>query len=172
MTIPKLTLDTNLLYRYWKPQNEKDKEKKILVEKLLNLAKLGKVDLAVTRRIRQDIPKPPLSDRLKDLPELHIVETGSIARFDGSWLLDGREMFADPKFHGFLPTAQKLAKERGETPPDDRDWDHLDAHYLLQRDIFLTWDDGIICLSKELKDIFGINVCRPDDYLQTFNSSN
>jgi len=87
-------------------------------------------------------------------------------------MLDGREMFADPKFHGFLSTAQKLAKQRGKKPPDWRDWDHLDAHYLLQRDVFLTWDNRIICLSKELKDNFGINVSRPEEYLVTFNSSN
>jgi hypothetical protein len=141
-----------------------------IVENLLELAKLGKVDLAVTRRIRQDIPKPELSNRLNDLPELKIAETGSIARYDGSWLLDGREMFGDETFNDFLPTAAELSKQRGETPPDWRDWDHVHAHYLLQRDVFLTWDNGIICLSKELKDNFGINVSRPDEYLQTFNS--
>jgi hypothetical protein len=66
---------------------------------------------------------------------------------------------------------QRLAKQRGKKPPDERDWDHLHAHYLLQRDIFLTWDDGIICLSKELKDNFGINVSKPDEYLQTFTAA-
>ena len=167
MSIPKLTLDTNLLIDYWKQREKMD-----IVETLLELAKLGKVDLAVTRRIRQDIPRPVLSDRLNDLPELHIEETGSIARYDGSWLLDGREMFGDKTFNDFLPTAAKLAKQRGENPPDWRDWDHLHAHYLLQRDVFLTRDGGIICLSKELKDNFGINVSRPDEYLQTFSSSN
>jgi hypothetical protein len=167
MAIPKLTLDTSVLVEYWKQQKKMD-----VVEKLLELAKLGKVDLAVTRRIRQDIPKPKLSNKLNDLPELRIEETGSIARFDGSWLLDGREMFADATFHDFLSTATELAKQRGKTPPDWRDWDHIHAHYLLQRDIFLTWDDGIICLSKELKDKFGVSVSRPDEYLQTFNSSN
>jgi hypothetical protein len=167
MAIPKLTLDTNLLISYWKRREKWD-----IVENLLELAKLGKVDLAVTRRIRQDIPRPELSNRLNELPELQIAETGSIARFDGSWLLDGREMFADMEFGGFFPTAVELATQRGATPPDWRDWDHLHAHYLLQRDVFLTWDGGIICLSKELKDNFGINVSRPDEYLQTFNSSN
>ena len=81
-------------------------------------------------------------------------------------------MFGDETFNDFLPTAAELAKQRGKTPPDWRDCDHLHAHYLLQRDVFLTWDDGIICLSIELKDNFGINVNRPDEYLHTFNSSN
>lgn len=171
MAIPKLTLDTNVLTEYWKRR-----EKWEIVENLLELAKLGKVDMAVTRRIRQDIPKPELSNRLNDLPELQIAETGSIVRYDGTWLLDGREMFGDNIFSDFLPTAQRLAKQRlakgHGKPPDERDWDHLHAHYLLQRDVFLTWDGGINCLSKELKDNFGINVSRPDEYLQTFNSTN
>ena len=165
MTVPKLTLDTNLLIEYWKRQKKMD-----TVENLLELAKFGKVDLAVTRRIRQDIPRPALSEKLNDLPELKIEETGSIARF-GYWLLDGREMFGDKTFDDFLSSATELAKQRGKTPPDWRDWDHLHAHYLLQRDVFLTWDDGIVCLSKELKDNFDINVSRPDEYLQIFNES-
>jgi predicted nucleic acid-binding protein len=165
MDIPKLTLDTNLLIEYWKRQKKMD-----IVENLLELAKLGKVDLAVTRRIRQDIPKPELSNRLNDLPELQIAETGSIARF-GYWLLDGREMLGDETFNDFLPTAAKLATQRGETPPDWRDWDHLHAHYLLKRDVFLTWDNGIICLSKELKDKFDINVISPDEYLESYTTT-
>ncbi|HCK67135.1 MAG TPA: hypothetical protein DHW49_12800 [Anaerolineae bacterium] len=165
MFIPKLTLDTNLLIEYWK-----QRKKTGTVESLLELAKLGKVDLAVTRRIRQDIPFPALSERLNELPELQITETGSIARF-GYWLLDGREMFGDQKFGDFLSTASELAKQRGKTPPDWRDWDHVHTHYLLQRDMFLTWDDGIICLSKELKNIFDVNVIRPDEFLQNFNGS-
>ncbi len=166
MTIPKLTLDTNLLIEYWMLGKKMD-----TVENLLELAKLGKVDLAVTARIRQDIPRPPLSNNINNLPELKISETGSIIRW-GYWLLDGRQMFADETFHDFLNTAVELAKKRGKTPPDWRDWDHLHAHYLLKRDVFLTWDDGIICLSTELKDKFDINIVSPDEYLQTFAINN
>lgn len=89
-----------------------------IVENLRELAKPGKVDLAVTRRIRHDIPKPDLSNRLNDLPELQIAEKGSIARYDRSWLLDGREMFCVETFNDFLTIAAELAKQRGETPPD------------------------------------------------------
>jgi hypothetical protein len=140
-----------------------------IVESLLNLAKLGKVDLAVTRRIRQDIPKPELSNKLNELPELLIEETGTVARY-GFWLLDGREMIGDNKFTNFLPIAIELAKKRGKTPPDWRDLDHLQAHYLLHRDVFLTWDEGIICLFTELKEGFNLDVKRPDEYLDFFNS--
>ncbi len=160
MGIPKLTLDTNLLFEYWRQR------KKIgVIEKLLELAKQGKVDLAVTARVREDIPLPPLAYRLNELPELQITETGSVTRL-GSWVL-GRDMLGDETFENFHATASELAKGRGKSPPDRRDWDHLHAHYLLKRDVFLTWDEGIICLSQELKDNFGINVIKPDEYLQT-----
>jgi len=68
MNIPKLTLDTNLLLEYWKQQKRMD-----VTEKLLSLARLGKIDLAVTARIREDIPRPPLADRINELPELQII---------------------------------------------------------------------------------------------------
>jgi len=75
-------------------------------------------------------------------------------------------MLGDKKFGEFYATACELANRRKKNPPDRRDWDHLHAHYLLKRDVFLTWDQGIICLSQELKDNFSINVIRPDQYVQ------
>ena len=54
MTIPKLTLDTNLLHTYWKRRDKVE-----VVERLLSLARQAKVDLAVTARVREDIPRLP-----------------------------------------------------------------------------------------------------------------
>jgi len=156
--IPKLTLDTNLLLEYWKQQN-----KSCAVEKLLLLAEQGKVDLAVTARIHEDIPDLPLAEKINELPELNINETGSVTRL-GYWKL-GRDMLGDKNFSGFFQLAAILANQRGKKPPDWRDWDHLHAHYLLKRDVFLTWDEGILCLSKELEDRFGIVVMKPERIL-------
>jgi hypothetical protein len=165
MNIPTLTLDTNLLLEYWKHQDRID-----IVERLLELAKQDKVDLAVTARIREDIPHPPLADNLNNLAEMQIVETGSVTRL-GSWVL-GRDMFADEAFGHYFDKAIELASKRGKKPPDWRDWDHLHAHYLLKRDTFLTWDEGILCLAQELKDNFGINITKPDEYLRAFAFNN
>lgn len=168
MNIPKLTLDTTLLFEYWKQGKNKD-----VTEELLALAKQGKVDLAVTARVRADIPKPPLADRLNELPELKVEETGSVPALD-YWVL-GRDMLGDEEFKSYWPTAFELAKtrvEKNQKPPNEKDWDHLHAHYLLKRDAFLTWDNGIICLTQELKDKFGINIIKPDDYLQIFTANN
>jgi len=165
MTIPKLTLDTNLLHTYWKRRDKVE-----VVERLLSLARQAKVDLAVTARVREDIPRLPLAKRLNELPELNINETSSVARL-GFWVL-GRDMLGDEAFENYWSTACELAKQRGENPPDWRDWDHLHAHYLLQREVFLSWDRGIICLSGELTTNFGILVMKPEEYLQIFDADN
>ena len=164
MGVPTLTLDTNLLLEYWKQRDKKE-----IVESLLFLAEQGKVDLAVTARVREDIPRPPLAMRLNQLSELNIKETGTVARV-GLWAI-GRDMLGDKAFEAFWPDACKLAKQHGKTPPDFRDWDHLHAHYLQQRDIFLTWDGGITCIAEELRAYFGIVVMTPEDYLQTIEAS-
>ncbi len=161
MSIPSVTLDTNLLHEYWKQRHKSE-----IVERLLLLAKEAKIDLAVTARVHEDIPRPPLAKRLNELQELNINETGSVTRL-GYWVL-GRDMLGDPNFENYWLPACELAKQRGKKPPDWRDWDHLHAHYLLKREIFLTWDEGITCLSEELKSSFCIIVMKPERYLQIF----
>ena len=165
MNVPRLTLDTNLLLEYWKNQ-----AKRKAVEKLSLLAKEGKVDLVVTARIREDVPLSPLAQKIDELPELGINETGSVTRL-GYWVL-GRDMLGDEAFNDFWSTAQALAEQRGKKPPDWRDWDHLHAHYLLHQDIFLTWDEGIICLSDDLRTQFGLVVMRPEAFLHLASNSN
>jgi len=162
MPIPTLTLDTNLLHELWKQRAKVE-----YVEQLLDLAAQGKVDLAVTRRVHEDIPNPPLATRLNDLPRLNIDKTGSVTRI-GYWLL-GEDMLGDENFEGYYLTASGLAQKRGKNPPDWRDWDHLHAHYLLNRDVFLTWDGGITCLARELKELFGIVIMKPEEYLESYD---
>ena len=158
MGIPTITLDTNLLHEYWKRRPKVE-----AVEKLILLAEQGKISLAVTARVHEDIPNPPLSERLGELPELNISETASVTRL-GYWVL-GRDMLGDDAFESFYLTAYEMSKHSGRTPPNWKDWDHLHAHYLLHRDFFLTWDEGIVCLSKTLKARFGIVVMKPEEYL-------
>jgi hypothetical protein len=160
MGVFKLTLDTNLLLEYWKDQDKRD-----VVETLLRLKMEGKVDLAVTSRVREDVPFPPLTNNLERLGELGIDETGAVARL-GYWVL-GRDFLGDEVFDGFFPTAEKLAIKHGKKPPDWRDWDHIHTHYLLKRDVFLTWDEGIVCLANEMRTRFGIEIMKPEVFLST-----
>ena len=46
MECPQVTLDTNLLLEYWKQQ-----DRRMIVERLIELARAGRVNLAVTARI-------------------------------------------------------------------------------------------------------------------------
>jgi hypothetical protein len=56
----RLTLDTNLLQEFWRDQQRRE-----VVQRLLELADAGEVELAVTNRIVDDIPGGPLVDRVR-----------------------------------------------------------------------------------------------------------
>jgi hypothetical protein len=166
MSTPKVTLDTNLLQEYWRLR-----PKAKIVEQVLALNQQGKIQLAVTARIHEDIPYLALSDKINELPDLSIEKTASIAGV-GVWMLD-RDMLGGDSFDAYWPTAKALAQQRiskKKEPPDWRDWDHLHAHFLLRRDVFLTWDEGILSLSSELKSLFQVVVMTPEECLKTIPS--
>jgi uracil-DNA glycosylase len=152
-----LTFDANLLLEYWK-----DRPKKATVEELLRLAERGEVDLAVTARIREDVPRDPLAARVDQLPELGIKETGSVARLD-IWVL-GRDHVGSEEFEALRLQLQSEWEPGNPEFPDLRDWDHLHAHMLQGRDAFLTWDKAILRLGPRLER-FGIQVTTPEQYL-------
>jgi hypothetical protein len=82
--VQRLTLDTMLLQDYWK-----QRPRRAVTEPLLELARAGGVDLAVTARIREDVPNEPLATEVNRLSQLKVEETGSITRL-GYWVL-GRD---------------------------------------------------------------------------------
>ena len=124
-TVVKLTLDTNLLLEYWKEQYRAP-----VIEELLSLATSDAVELAVTARIREDIPRPPFADRIKELNTLHVNELPTIARY-GYWLLDGNQHFGHKEFFDFSDEITAMLEKSGvkRRLPDWRDWDHLHVHY-------------------------------------------
>ena len=161
--MPKLTLDTNLLLEYWKKQN-----KVAVVEKLLELSDNGRIDLVVTSRIHADIDRPPLSERINELPELGVQIIGSVFRLDYS-ALDGGDMLGDDEFMNVFATLEQNLKHQGKELPDWRDSDHLHGHYLAGRDTFLTWDGGILSIAPEIEIQLGIVVMQPEEYLATLD---
>lgn len=154
----KVTLDTNLLFEYWI-----DGPRRAVVERLLALAGRKNIDLAITARVREDIPNEPLASKINALPDLGVQETGSVARFD-YWIL-GRDQLGSDEFETFRLELESDRKERDPKLPDWRDWDHPHAHMLQQRSAFLTWDRAILRLSKVLQACFGIRVQAPEDLL-------
>jgi len=159
-----LTLDSNITIEYWKNQLRRS-----VVEKLLALARTGEVSLMVTARIREDIPQEPLARELDRLPELGVVEGPSVARL-GFWVL-GRDMLGS---NGFVAVSSEIEAEfrrTGRNPPDWRDFDHLHAHMLQGRDVYLTWDRRVLDAADMLRVRFSLRVSSPEQYLDSRPSS-
>ncbi len=156
--ILRLTLDTNVPFEHWRQRPKAD-----IVRKLIDLAHQGRVELAVTARIYEDVPKDPLASEIQQLPELKIRIIPTIARVGYGRL--NRDVVAD---HHFIAFAREIEQRPVKGKPDWRDFDHLHAHYLQKRDVFLTWDQDILGLRQELFDRFGIVVKKPEEFLEEF----
>ena len=158
---PTVTLDTNVVIEWLE-----DQAKIEYVNELLELGKSFKIDLAVTGRISDDIPEPPLADRINELPNLNIHDIGSVIRF-GPWKA-GIDVAGNDEFKKFLDSpaiVKKLNQMNAEKRPDWRDWDHLHTHYRYKRDCFLTWDKGILHFADELKKKLDVIVMKPDTFI-------
>jgi hypothetical protein len=158
---PSATLDTNLLQEYWK-----NRTKRATVEQLIERAGRGELALAVTARIREDIPNEPLASKIETLNQIGVEEIASVIRPD-YWLL-GRDTLVNVDL--FVTISESLDKARyaaGQSAPDWRDWDHVHAHHHAGRDVFLTWDGDILSVGPELHRQLGIVVMTPENFLAT-----
>ena len=158
---PTVTFDTSVIIEYWKNQAKIEH-----VEKLLELAQKWEIDLAVTRRIHDDIPRQPLANNINDLPNLNIHEIGAVIRV-GNWKI-GIDIAGSDDFKKLIDSIESSVKFRDmnkDKRPDWRDWDHIHTHYMYGRDYFLTWDSKILHFKEELHDELGITVMEPETYL-------
>ena len=154
--IPTVTLDTSVIFDYWKQGNTAT-----IVEALLLLASKRRLSLRVSRRIREDVPRPPLAAKIDDLPKLGVSLMGSVIRpHDWSVGIDAIGSVEFGEAHNRLFRQGNKRKR-----PDQRDWDHLHAHFVNRRDFFLTRDRGIIDLCAHLKAELGIVAMEPDEFL-------
>lgn len=161
VTMERLTLDTNLLQELWKDQPKRD-----VVERLLALAERGEVEVVVTARINEDIPGGDLASKIGELSELGVGQTGSVTRL-GYWVL-GRDHLGSDGFIEAQKAAEAELRRRGRTKlPDWRDWDHLHAHFLQGRDVFLTWDKRLLEAAELLSGPFAVTAMTPEDYLES-----
>ena len=132
--------------------------------RLLDYSNAGLVDLAVTRIIRDDVPRDPLAKRINALPALGVKETGAAFTL-GSSMLGGGDMLGSERFMRVSSAIWREFQQRGENPPDWRDWNHLHAHYLKRRDVFLTWDGAILKCAHQLQAELNLTVMNPEDYV-------
>lgn len=157
---PTVTLDTNVVREWW------DNRSKIEhVEKLLELGKNFEIDLAVTRRIHEDVPNQPLAAKINDLPNLLIQEIGAVIRLN-NWEV-GTDTVGVTEFVNFIEsieTSDEFNHMNKDKRPDWRDWDHIHTHYRYGRDYFLTWDSRVLHFEKAFED-FGIKVMKPEEYI-------
>ena len=139
----RLTLDTSLFLEY-----RKEQQRRVVTETLLELARTGEVQRAVTARVREDVPCDPLAKEIDKLSLIGIQETGSVTRLD-YWIL-GRDQLGSDAFVEYENELRERAADRREVP-DWRDLDHVHAHFLQERDVFLTWDKAGLGLAGELR---------------------
>ena len=134
----------------------------------VKLRKKCMVDLAVTRRIEQDLKFD--SDDEQFLQDNNIRKITSIMR-TGFDTKRNQPLF-DPQFNKMGSTEffnitrcviDSLIKT-GQSPPGYLDWDHLHSHYVSKRDIFLTQDKELLGAGRELKQ-FGIHVMTIEQFL-------
>lgn len=158
-TLLRVTLDTNLLIDYWK-----QRPRRSATERLIELATQERVDLAVTRYIRDDVPREPLAARINELHLLKIGETGGLFTI-GFSALGGPDVLGSQEFldHAWtIPVDWHPAKG---SRPSEADLMHLHAHHAQGRDVFLTWDNAL----REAADTFfgdlKMRVEAPDDFL-------
>ena len=169
MTVYQVTVDTTIPYEKLEPKEEQDRLR--CVQELTRLVKEQKLELFVSRRIRNDIPRDPYASKVDALlSELRIEETGSVTRVP---FVVGQDKVACATFSEAHERYQKLAKQRHKERTGKRkakvlewaDWDHLQRHYLDNRDAFLTWDCDFLSVRPELRQEFGIVVQKPEEFL-------
>ena len=88
----------------------------VVVERLLALAEEKGLDLAITARVREDIPDEPLASKISTLPDIGVAESGSVARL-GYWVL-GRDQLGSDAFEGFRLQLESSRKEGDAKLPD------------------------------------------------------
>ncbi len=165
-SLPSVTLDTDVLL----------KMKRGEVVDMQEFRKTYLVDLAVSQRIREDIKLRPSEEKF--LSDYYIRTIPSIMRcnFDSK----AKRFLVNPEFNKpgcteFLKSAESIInnffKPKGETPPGYLDWDHLHAHYLSGRDVFLTDDQKILKIKDQLKEELSIVVMSLEDFLNSFEGN-
>ena len=165
MPMKTATLDTSVLMEFWC-----NLDKAEITKSLLNLAKDVQIDLAITSRIKADVPNMPLANRINELPTLNVRQISSVFRFDCSKWDEGDLWGSDVFTKVMTATEDWLDRQgRSKSRPDWKDWDHLHGHFLSRRQVFLTWDCGILAVASELHEQLGVVVSAPEDFLSSHN---
>ena len=159
----KITLDTNCLFDYF------ERNKQATLERLFQLHKEGKIEIAITTRVKTDTYGKDKNSRIwrkiKDwIREYHIKVLPCIGRWEISYwdedIWSGeKELILDKKLKDIIGSE------------NINDIDHLMAHIRHKRDIFITDDSDFLNVKNALEKKFSIKILTPEDavsYLRKF----
>jgi hypothetical protein len=166
MAGPKLTLDTNAMVNLFDSSSQTATSVDELAA-LIRYGLSGKAEISITTRIEADIMQDKDPDRRAEM--LRVIDTmpviGSIFRTDMSRLdhADSSGLVAAEiqaiLFPGLSTSDKRYSNKRN-------DIDHLTAHYINKRDIFVTDDGQILRKRDALAQSAGIQIMRPGECLQ------
>lgn len=161
----KLTLDTNCLINHFDHESATATSRDEIAQ-LIRYATSGRAEIVLTTRAEADLDQDKNDERRERLKRtLAMFEViPSVLRWDvSSW--DGGDVWADKNARVLADEIQKvlfpaLAPESSTFGNKIRDVDHLAAHVMDRRDIFVTDDGRLIQRAADLKKL-GAIVMRP-----------
>ena len=160
--LPTLTLDTNVVTELWERQSKQE-----FVQRLIDTAKMESISMRVTGRIDEDVPRLPRAEKIADLPDSGIDLMSAIIRLR-HWRV-GEDKLDSMRF---AEVYAALTDQQGrDLDRDWKDWDHLHAHFVNKRDVFLTWDQKLLGYGPALESNLGLLVMRPEDFLANVDAA-
>lgn len=174
--IIEVTLDTNCIINAF-DEGHQSATSIAQIERLLDLSKLGKVDLAVTTRVLTDLRNDPNPDRsaliIQSATAIPVI--GTVGRWDVStW--GGGDIWVGQRETELIARIQavlfpSLSKSGRHYSNKLNDIDHIAGHILSSRDVFVTDDARDILRKREtlLKE-FGVVVMSPAECVRTIES--
>ena len=162
-----VTIDTNVFQEHARKQAKWE-----VAEQVFALAEQGKIYLTVTTRARADMEDGPLREAFESrLAKPGFTLSPAAIQYD-SESGEGTDYTSDFMIDDFMDALEKRDRERGrgkKSIPSQNDRDHVQGHYLSRRDVFLTWDKGVLRWAEDLKPRFGMIVMQPEAFLEQFS---
>lgn len=154
----KLTVDTNVLRDAVDPHRPGH----ATALQLLALHDAGECEIAVTTRLDVDVPRDPLRSTIESLPLVQDGPVGSLFRLDYSRIGDLDVLASDEQVQEVDDLLDMIFHGADKNSPRHRqriaDIDHLMAHKMNGRDMFVTNDKAILDRRAELARRFKITV--------------
>ncbi len=173
-----VTLDTVcIIHKFDSSSPDKHRE----MVKIFELHESRKLEVAVSTRIINDKSRDQdFARRVRDVDfALKLRVIPSVFRVDVSYLpSEDRfgDIFSDDEMDDKFGQLHRIFWGK-RTIPNENEWerkggndlDHLFAHWINERDVFLTYDDDILKRKEELFSELGITVQTPTEFLKKFS---